>query len=72
MGGGGAGEYYVVVLSRHQSREDDAPAAAKLRHVLELYFDRPDQLLGKLAYQATPLRYRGTGTDVWDQVFSRP
>lgn len=67
----GAGEYQLLVLSHYQSREPDDPVGS-LRSILESYFDRPDQLLGRFACQEARIRYKGTGTDVWDYSFAKP
>lgn len=67
----GAGEYQLLVLSHFQAREP-SEAPATLRSFLESYFDRPDQLLGRFACQDARIRYKGTGTDVWDYAFAHP
>ena len=63
-----AGEYQLVALSNAQTRDPDQETE-NLRHFLELYFHRPDRLLGQSAYQEAFLHYRGTGTEVRDYAF---
>lgn len=65
----GAGEFQVLVLSHYQSRDVDQPLPAKLRTLLETWFDRPDQLIGRLAFHEAQIRHKGTGADVWDYAF---
>lgn len=67
-----SGTYHVVVLSHFQSRPaTDTGLAPAVRSVLASYFDRPDQLPGRLRYQLGQLRYRGEGTETWDYSFER-
>ncbi len=62
-----AGLYRILVLSHFQPRpdEDADPALDKL---LSEYFDKPEDLLGRVQHQFSPLRIKGTG-DTWDQSF---
>ena len=62
-----AGSYRILVLSHFQPRPDgDAdPALDKL---LSEYFDKPEDLLGRVQHQFSPLRIKGTG-DTWDHSF---
>lgn len=62
-----SGSYRVLVLSHFQARDESAadPALDKL---LAEYFDKPDQLLGRLQFQFAPLRIKGTA-DVLDHSF---
>lgn len=62
-----AGSYHVLVLSHFQSRDDQVTDPTLIKLLAE-YFDKPDELLGRLRYQFSPLRIKGTG-DVWDQSF---
>ncbi|MEI8020350.1 MAG: hypothetical protein WCH39_19265, partial [Schlesneria sp.] len=62
-----AGSYRMLVLSHFQPRPDgDAdPALDKL---LSEYFEKPEDLLGRVQHQFSPLRIKGTG-DTWDHSF---
>jgi len=67
-----AGTYDVLILSHYQPRSAEEPVAAPHQTVLEAYFERPDQLLGKLAYQLAPLQYSGGETEIRDHSFPPP
>ena len=62
-----AGSYRLLVLSHYQSRNgsDGDPALDKF---LSEYFETPEELLGRVQHQFSPLRIKGTG-DVWDHSF---
>ena len=62
-----AGTYRLLVLSHFQPREElvNDPAVATL---LSEYFDNPNELLGRVQYQLSTIRIKGTG-DVWDHSF---
>lgn len=62
-----AGTYRVLVLSHYQPR-DDSPAEPDLDKLLNEYFDKPAELLGKIQFRFAPLRVKGTG-DIWDHSF---
>jgi hypothetical protein len=64
-----AGLYQILILSRYQSRDEEKPLEAALIKLLELYFDRPEQLLGRVGYHFGQVRYKGTGTEIWDDSF---
>jgi len=69
----GAGAYRILILSHHQAR-DEADATgemATVQSVLEVYFDRPRSLLGRLRFHLETLRYSGTGTQLRDHTFER-
>lgn len=62
-----AGNYQLLVISHYQLNENPKanPALSKL---LADYFDKPDELLGKVQTKFSPLRIKGTG-DIFDQSF---
>jgi len=64
-----AGEYHVLVLSRHTKRPEESVIPSTDRSALGEFFDRPQQLLGELAYQFGTLNYRGDETEIWDHAF---
>jgi hypothetical protein len=64
-----AGEYNVIVLSRHATRPEGTIISTSDRSTLGEYFDRPQQLLGQLAYQLGTVTYRGEQTEIWDHAF---
>ncbi|MDG2388725.1 MAG: hypothetical protein P8M30_05335 [Planctomycetaceae bacterium] len=64
-----AGEYHVIVLSRHATRPEEAVISTSDRSTLGEYFDRPQQLLGQLAYHVGNVTYRGEKTEIWDHAF---
>ncbi|MEX2286154.1 MAG: hypothetical protein WD648_03630 [Planctomycetaceae bacterium] len=63
------GTYSLLVLSRFQSRESQRPVEAALKQLLETNFDRPESLPGEARYHFGRIRYRGSGTEVWDHSF---
>ncbi len=67
-----AGEYTVVLLSRHQARDAASRVDEAVARTLGLYFTQPAALLGKLSYDAQPFAFRGEGTAVRDHQFPRP
>jgi hypothetical protein len=68
----GAGSYEILVLSHFQFRSADDEPNAHAKAVMAGFFDRPEQLLGRSAYQVAPLRSKGTGSEPWDYTFERP
>lgn len=62
-----AGTYRLLIVSHFQPR-DDSPVDPELEKLLALYFENPDELLGRVQHQFSPLRIKGSG-DVWDQSF---
>jgi hypothetical protein len=62
-----AGTYQLLIISHYQPGENPAPNPA-LSKLLADYFDKPDDLLGKVQYQFVPLRIKGTG-DILDHSF---
>ena len=62
-----AGSYRMLVLSHFQPRPDGDPDPA-LDKLLSEYFDKPEDLLGRVQHQFSPLRIKGTG-DTWDHSF---
>jgi hypothetical protein len=63
-----AGTYQLLVLSHFQSRDEKEPVDPALQKLLAAYFDKPDDLLGRVKTHFGPLRVKGTG-DVWDHSF---
>ena len=63
-----AGTYQILVLSHFQSRDEKEPVDPALRKLLSTYFEKPDDLLGRVKHDFGPLRVKGTG-DVWDHSF---
>ncbi|MBS0203682.1 MAG: hypothetical protein JSS49_12325 [Planctomycetes bacterium] len=63
-----AGSYQLLVLSHFQSREDNEPADPALQKLLASFFDKPAELIGRVAYSFGPLKVKGTG-DVFDHSF---
>ena len=61
------GSYQVLVLSHFQPRDESADDPT-LNTLLSAYFDKPEELLGRVQHQFSPLRIKGTG-EVWDHSF---
>ncbi|TXT22061.1 MAG: hypothetical protein FD138_3781 [Planctomycetota bacterium] len=65
------GTYRVLALSHFQPRDDKAPIEVSVRALLESYFDKPEQLLGKCRYQFAELKVSGQDAALWDHLFER-
>lgn len=68
-----AGAYRLLVLSHFQGQPQDTDTDAATRQTveeLEAQFERPEQLLGKLAFELAEIKHKGTGTVIWDHTFS--
>jgi hypothetical protein len=63
-----AGSYQLLILSHFQSRDEGQPIDPDLQKLLAAYFDKPQDLLGRVKYEFAPLRVKGTG-DVRDHSF---
>lgn len=63
-----AGSYQLLILSHFQSRDEKQETDPALQKLLATYFDKPDEVLGRVKYDFSPLRAKGTG-DVRDQSF---
>ncbi len=64
-----AGAYHVLVLSRFQPESEDSPMDAGLRNLLETWFARPDQVLGRVRHFLGQARYTGSDVQLWDHSF---
>ena len=65
-----AGNYRWIALSHYQGRSADDAGPAEARKAVEENFDRPEQLVGKLAFEVHEINHAGTGTVIWDHTFS--
>lgn len=65
------GTYRILALSHFQPGEDKAPIDASLKGILDSFFDRSEQLLGKCRYHLRELKYSGKETELWDHSFER-
>jgi hypothetical protein len=63
-----AGSYRLLVLSHFQPRDDKQPIDPELFKLLAIYFDKPDDVIGRVRVEFTTLRVKGTG-DIWDHSF---
>lgn len=65
-----SGQFHVIVLSNSLSREpsDEDPTVEQL---IAQYFDRSNQLVGRVKYHMEKVRYSGDGTEPWDFSFQR-
>lgn len=64
-----AGEYHLLVLSRHRARAEGEMIDSTDVATLGDYFDRPRQLLGQLKFQVGTVNYRGETVEIWDHAF---
>lgn len=65
------GTYRILALSHFQPREDRAAIEPSVKALLESYFDKPEQLLGKCRYQVAELKVSGHAPAIWDHLFER-
>lgn len=65
------GTYRILALSHFQPREDRAAIEPSVKALLESYFDKPEQLLGKCRYQLTEVKVSGQTPALWDHLFER-
>jgi len=65
------GAYFIVVISHFQPRDESLPRDVELQSLVSNYFDRPNQLLGKLDNKLGRFRYNGTDSVIWDHSFER-
>lgn len=65
------GTYRVLALSHFQPRDDRAAIEPSVKALLESYFDKPEQLLGKCRYQFAELKVSGQESALWDHSFER-
>lgn len=66
-----AGTYRILALSHFQARSDRTPIESEDKLLLESYFDKPEQLLGKCRYRLDKLTVSGNKTELWDYLFDR-
>lgn len=64
------GQYLLVVLSGSMPRPEMEDTQATVSQ-LGAYFDRPQQLLGKVMLHAERISWSGEGSQPWDHVFQR-
>ncbi len=64
-----AGRYHIVIISHFQSRDESAKVDVSLRGLLRGYFDRPEQLLGKLAFRFDEINFNGDDVEIKDFTF---
>ena len=65
------GTYRILALSHFQPRDDRAASEPTVRALLDSYFDKPEQLLGKCRYQLAELKISGQDPALWDHLFER-
>jgi hypothetical protein len=63
------GTYHILALSHFQARNDRAPIEPEVKGLLECYFDKPDQLLGKCRYRLDTVKVSGNEPAPWDHSF---
>jgi hypothetical protein len=61
------GSYRMLILSHFQAAAE-VPKDPALLKLLSEFFDKPEELPGRLSHQFTTIRIKGTG-DVWDHSF---
>ncbi len=64
------GQYLLVVLSGSMPRPEMEDTQASVSQ-LGAYFDRPQQLLGKVMLHTERITWSGEGSQPWDHVFQR-
>ncbi len=66
-----AGTYRILALSHFQPRDKRDTIDGSLKGILDNFFDRSEQLLGKCRYHLGELKYSGKETELWDHSFER-
>lgn len=66
-----AGNYQVLVVSHFQSGDADAVLDPAVKRLLETWFQRPEQLVGRLRHHLGQCRYAGDTVQLWDYSFER-
>lgn len=64
------GEFTVIYLSHYQGRDEDDSGSADALKLLEVYFERPAQLIGQLAFDVASIKHEGPGDLIWDHTFA--
>jgi hypothetical protein len=64
-----AGAYHVLLVSRHQPRDDAEFLDPGVQRILSEYFDRPASLIGPVAYHLAPFRFQGESPSPRDHLF---
>lgn len=62
------GKYLLIVLSGSMPRAESDDVTTKTQQ-LGAYFDRPNQLVGKVMVHLEPITWNGDGAQPWDHVF---
>ena len=65
------GTYRIVALSHFQPRDKRESLDGSLKGILDNFFERSEQLLGKCRYHVDQLKYSGKETELWDHQFER-
>lgn len=65
------GTYRILALSHFQPRNDRAPIEPEVKGLLDSYFDKPEQLLGKCRYRLDTVKVSGNEPAPWDHSFER-
>lgn len=65
------GTYRILALSHFQPRDERTATEPAVKALLDTYFDRPEQLLGKCRYQLAELKVSGQAPALWDHLFER-
>ena len=63
------GTYRILALSHFQPRNDRAPIEPEVKGLLDSYFDKPEQLLGKCRYRLDTVKVSGNEPAPWDHSF---
>ena len=66
-----AGSYHVLLVSRHQPRDDAEFLDPGVQRILSEYFDRPASLIGPVAYHLGPFRFQGESPSPRDHLFDQ-
>lgn len=64
------GEFTVIYLSHYQGRAEDDSGSTEVLKLLEVYFEKPNQLIGQLAFDVASIKHEGPGDLIWDHTFA--
>ncbi|MDB5386941.1 MAG: hypothetical protein JWM11_2587 [Planctomycetaceae bacterium] len=65
------GTFQLVVLSKYQGRQSDTTWPKSAEATLRAVFERPEQLVGSLAFHVETIQNKDDGTLTWNHAFER-
>lgn len=66
-----AGAFHLVVLSRFRGRQPNSNWPKAAEQILRARFERPEQLVGNLAFHVETIQHDSSGIEIWNHVSER-